>query len=94
MNRTLATAVAASLLVLGTAGPVAADTPDSANCLGVVTQQRAIAHHDIGEHASSQEEPRLGLGNVTREILGEDAHVGEFGSFLGDIDGDPATSCH
>ena len=49
MNRTLATAVAASLLVLGTAGPVAADTPDSANCLGVVTQQRAIAHHDIGD---------------------------------------------
>ena len=93
MNRTLATAVAASLLVLGTAGPVAADPPDSANCLGVVTQQRAIAHHDIGEHASSQEEPRLGLGNVTREILGEDAHVGEFGSFLGDIDGDPVTSC-
>src|SRR5687767_12388987 len=85
MNRTLATAVAASLLVLGTAGPVSADPPDSANCLGVVTQQRAIAHHDIGEHASSQEEPRLGLGNVTREILGEDAHVGEFGSFLGDI---------
>jgi hypothetical protein len=52
-----------------------------------------VAHHDIGEHASSQEEPRLGLGNVTRLVLGEDAHIGDFGSFLGEIDGDAATSC-
>jgi hypothetical protein len=71
----------------------AADQPANPNCLGVVTAQRAVAHHDIGEHASAQEEPRLGLGNITREILGEDAHIGDFGAFLGEIDGDDATSC-
>jgi hypothetical protein len=52
-----------------------------------------VANHDIGDHASSQEEPRLGLGNVTRLVLGEDAHIGDFGSFLGEIDEDPATNC-
>ncbi|TDD68442.1 hypothetical protein E1262_15560 [Jiangella aurantiaca] len=71
----------------------AADTPANPNCLGVVTAQRAVAHHDLGDHASSQEEPRLGLGNVTRLILGEDAHIGDFGAFLGEIDGDDATHC-
>jgi hypothetical protein len=76
------------------AAPAAyADPPDNPECLGVVTSQRAVAHHDIGEHASSQEEPRLGLGNVTRLLLGDDAHIGELGSLLGEIDGDPATNC-
>ncbi|HET6919430.1 MAG TPA: hypothetical protein VFI46_08205 [Jiangellaceae bacterium] len=76
-----------------TAPTAAADTPDNPNCLGVVTAQRAVAHHDIGEHASAQEEPRLGLGNVTRLLLGDDAHNGDLGSLLGAIDGDPATTC-
>jgi hypothetical protein len=76
-----------------TAPAAAADTPDNPNCLGVVTAQRAVAHHDIGEHASAQEEPRLGLGNVTRLLLGDDAHNGDLGSLLGAIDGDPATTC-
>jgi hypothetical protein len=76
------------------AAPVAAaDPPETPNCLGVVTAQRAVANHDIGEHASAQEEPRLGLGNVTRLILGDDAHIGDLGAFLGEIDGDPATNC-
>ncbi|MDQ4052073.1 MAG: hypothetical protein M3237_05155 [Actinomycetota bacterium] len=79
---------------LGTFVPVAsADTPANPNCFGVVSSQRAVAHHDIGEHASSQAEPRLGLGNVTRAILGEEAHISDFGTFLGIIDGDDATSC-
>ena len=76
-----------------TAPAASADTPDNPNCLGVVTAQRAVAHHDIGEHASSQDEPRLGLGNVTRLLLGDDAHIGDLGSLLGVIDGDPATNC-
>ena len=80
--------------VLVTAPPAHGGTPpDNANCFGVVSAQRAVAHHDIGEHASSQEEPRRGLGNVARDILGEGAHIGEFGAFLGEIDGDPATHC-
>jgi hypothetical protein len=77
-----------------TASPAQGATPpDDASCLGVVTAQRARTNHDIGEHASSQEEPRLGLGNVARLVLGDDAHIGEFGAFLGEIDGDPATHC-
>jgi hypothetical protein len=76
-----------------TASPALADTPANANCLGVVTAQRAVANHDLGEHASEQEEPRLGLGNVAEVVLGEGTHVGDFGAFLGEIDGDPATNC-
>ncbi len=87
-------AVAVGLLTGITAAPVAAaDPPGNENCFGVVSAQRAVAHHDIGQHASEQEEPRLGLGNVTRIILGDDAKMGDFGQFLGEIDGDPATSC-
>jgi hypothetical protein len=76
-----------------TAPAASADPPDNPDCLGVVTAQRAVAHHDIGEHASSQDEPRLGLGNVTRLLLGDDAHIGDLGSLLGVIDEDPATNC-
>jgi hypothetical protein len=75
------------------AGPASAGPPANPNCLGVVTSQRAVANHDIGAHASAQEEPRLGLGNVARLLLGEGAHVGDMGSFLGMIDEDDATSC-
>jgi hypothetical protein len=91
----LSTGLSAGLIaVLFAAPPALGDTPpDDANCLGVVTAQRAVANHDIGEHASSQEEPRLGLGNVAEEVLGDGTHVGEFGAFLGEIDGDPATHC-
>jgi hypothetical protein len=89
---TLAAGGAAILLVAQPAAAAAAPS-DNANCLGVVTAQRAVAHHDIGEHASSQEEPRLGLGNVARLLLGEEAHVGDLGALLGEIDGDPATNC-
>ena len=90
----LSIALAAGLIaVLLTAPPAAGDPPDDANCLGVVTSQRAVANHDIGEHASSQEEPRLGLGNAAEEVLGDGTSVGEFGAFLGEIDGDPATHC-
>jgi hypothetical protein len=76
-----------------TAPAAFADAPDNRNCLGVVTAQRAVAHHDIGQHASSQDEPRLGLGNVRRLLLGDDAHIGDLGSLLGVIDEDPATHC-
>ena len=92
--RRSATVLAIGLFAgLVTAPTAAADPPENARCFGVVTSQRAVAEHDIGEHASSQEEPRLGLGNVTRLILGEDAHIGDFGAFLGEIEEIPATSC-
>lgn len=95
MRRSLsAIALTTAIAVASATGTaLAAEPPASPNCFGVVSAQRATTHHDIGEHASSQEEPRLGLGNITREILGEDAHIGDFGAFLGAIDGDDATHC-
>ncbi|TDC46520.1 hypothetical protein E1212_26700 [Jiangella ureilytica] len=93
MRLTSAALALAGLTLASLPAVAAADPPTNPNCLGVVTAQRAVAHHDLGDHASSQEEPRLGLGNVTRLILGEDAHIGDFGAFLGQIDGDDATYC-
>lgn len=94
MRAGLAATAAGLVAVVVTASPALGQgPPDHANCLGVVTAQRAVAHHDIGEHASSQDEPRLGLGNAAREVLGEGTHVGEFGAFLGEIDGIAATHC-
>jgi hypothetical protein len=65
--------------------------PNSANCWGQVTSQRATSTQDIGEHASQQEEPRRGLGNLARDL--DFDSVGELGAFLGDVDGIEATSC-
>jgi hypothetical protein len=96
MRRSAIVLAAGGLVTIMLAQPAAADPPETANtanCLGVVTAQRAVAHHDIGDHASSQPEPRLGLGNVARLLLGEDAHVGDLGALLGVIDGDDATNC-
>jgi len=94
MRRSATVLAAAGLTTFLIAQPAAATgPPGNANCFGVVTSQRAQAHHDIGEHASSQEEPRLGLGNVARLLLGEDAHMGDLGQLLGEIDGDDATHC-
>jgi hypothetical protein len=93
MRLTLAALAAAGIALVSLPTGAIADPPANPNCLGVVTSQRAVAHHDIGEHASSQEEPRLGLGNVAREVLGDGAHVGDLGAFLGEIDGDDATHC-
>jgi hypothetical protein len=61
------------------------------NCWGVVTSQRAVAEGDMGEHSSSFDEPRLGLGNVTR--LFEFDHISELGTFLASVDGIEATGC-
>lgn len=93
MRRSAIAMTVGLLVVIATAPVAAADPPENARCFGVVSSQRAVAYHDIGEHASSQDEPRLGLGNVTRLLLGDDAHIGDFGTFLGEIDGIPETSC-
>ncbi len=90
----LAATAAGLIAVVAVAPPALGQAPPvDANCLGVVTAQRAVAQHDIGEHASAQDEPRLGLGNVAEEVLGDGTHVGEFGAFLGEIDGIAATHC-
>jgi hypothetical protein len=91
MRKGLRIIVASGLLMAFAAPPVFADMPTAANCWGTVVSQRATTSHDIGEHSSSQTEPRLGLGNVAQQF-GFDS-VGALGSFLASVDGDPATSC-
>jgi hypothetical protein len=71
----------------------AADGPGTANCWGVDTSQRAVAYQDIGEHSSSFDTPRLGLGNVARAVVGEDAHMGDLGALFAVTDGLDATNC-
>jgi hypothetical protein len=85
--------VVGALVVLALAVPqvALAAPPDSANCWGQVTSQRATTAHDIGTHASAQEEPRMGLGNTAR-FFGFGS-VGELGSFLASVDGNEATTC-
>lgn len=80
------------LLLAVTVTPALADgRPTNPNCWGVVTSQAAVAVGGIGEHASGQTEPRLGLGNLVR-VLGFD-HISDLGSFLAMVDGIEATQC-
>jgi hypothetical protein len=91
MRRLLILAAVAAM-ALSLSAPAPAQMPESANCWGVVTSQRAVAAGDVGEHASSfAGEPRLGLGNVAR-LFGFES-VGELGSFLASVDELDATSC-
>jgi hypothetical protein len=64
--------------------------PGTNYCWGAVTSQRASTEHDIGAHASAQEEPRAGLGNLAQDL---GISVGEVGAFLASIDGLDATHC-
>lgn len=87
-------AIAGSIALAGSfafAGPAAADPPGQVNCWGVVSSQAAQSDGGLGEHSSSFDEPRLGLGNVAR-AFGLDS-VGELGAFLASIDGNEATGC-
>jgi len=85
------------LLTAAMVTPALADGPTNPNCWGTVTSQRAVALHDIGQHVSSQSEPRLGLGNVARLLfnlgLTSGSHVSDLGSFLASVDGLDATQC-
>ncbi|HEX9330947.1 MAG TPA: hypothetical protein VF896_03590 [Anaerolineales bacterium] len=90
--------ILALLLMVVTFAPALADGgPTNPNCWGTVTSQRASTVHDIGEHVSSQSEPRDGLGNVARELydlgLTGGPHVSDLGSFLASVDGLDATQC-
>ena len=81
--------------VLGLTATLAVATPAVAaegdNCWGVVSSQAARSDGGLGEHSSSFDEPRLGLGNVAR-LFGVDG-LGGLGSLLASIDGNDATSC-
>ena len=79
-----------------TAAPANADLSDPntpvQSCFGIAAGQRASTVHDLGEHSSSFDEPRLGVGNLVFRVLGFDS-VGAAGSTLAAIDGIDATHC-
>ncbi|HJU81449.1 MAG TPA: hypothetical protein VJ796_06835 [Acidimicrobiia bacterium] len=80
-------------LITALAIPALAAQPANPNCWGVVSSQ-AAREGGLGEHSSSfAGEPRLGLGNVARLVLGADAHVSDLGTALAGLDDIAATSC-
>ena len=62
------------------------------SCFGIAWGQRASTLHDTGQHASSFDEPRIGIGNLVLHVLGFDS-VGAARSALASIDGIDATHC-
>ena len=72
--------------------PHTAKGPEMNNCFGLASGQRASTLHDTGEHASSFDEPRTGIGNLTMRVFGFPS-VGAAGAFLAANDDIAATSC-
>jgi hypothetical protein len=70
--------------------PVWSGQPDAAECWGTVVEQRATTYHDIGEHSSAQDEPRIGVGNLAHLFGGI---PGDAGSFLASVDDLAVTTC-
>lgn len=92
MRRRLGLALASAALAATVFAPGAfAASPQ--NCWGTVSNQLAQFAGGLGAHTSAQSEPRLGLGNVARLFLGDDAKVYQLGSLLASIDGIQETSC-
>ena len=92
MRRRLGLALASAALAATVFAPGAfAGSPQ--NCWGVVSYQFAQVAGGLGEHTSSQSEPRLGLGNVARLFLGDGAKVYQLGTLLASIDGIEETAC-
>jgi hypothetical protein len=96
MKRLLVSAVVATALVTVPTSAFAS-SPANPSCWGVVTSQRATTEGDIGAHASSQDTPHAGLGNVARLLydlgISSGPHVSDLGSALATLDGLDATSC-
>jgi len=96
MRRLILTAGCTLAAVLVPVGPANADLSDPntpiTSCFGIAAGQRASTLHDLGEHSSSFDEPRLGVGNLVFRVFGFDS-VGEGGSVLAAIDGIDATHC-
>jgi hypothetical protein len=60
--------------------------PENPNGFGTVVSQKASHYHDVGEHSSSQDEPRQGVGNVARDDGSPGDHPGDHGGFVGGLD--------
>lgn len=67
------------------------------NCWGVVSAQFAHVEGGLGDHTSSQSNPRLGLGNVARlfyeQGLINEPTLSALGSFLASLDEYDETVC-
>lgn len=91
-TRTRALALAGTVgMLAGLAFASPAVAAEGSNCWGVVSAQTARSDGGLGGHASSFEEPRLGIGNVAR-LFGVDG-PGGLGTLLASIDGNEATHC-
>jgi hypothetical protein len=97
MRPVITSLVVGLLLVLLVASTAVAASPANPECWGVVTSQRATALGDIGTHSSSQDTPRMGLGNFARFLndLGLTAgpHISDTATVAAAIDAIPETSC-
>jgi hypothetical protein len=102
MRKVLMKLAAASVLTIASAAiaaPASQGTSQGTvnNCWGVVSAQLAQVEGGIGDHASSQPTPRLGLGNVARLFysLGyiESPTLSALGSFLASLDEYDETVC-
>lgn len=103
-SKTIFSLAAMSALTLSTATlaapggmPGAGSGGDTSNCWGVVSSQLAQVEGGIGDHTSSQSNPRLGLGNVARlfydQGLISSPTVSALGSFLATLDEYDETVC-
>lgn len=96
MKKFLIGSATSAVILAGTVIPAFATGPGVNNCWGTVVSQRATYYHDLGEHASSQPVPRVGVGNLAHDIF--HMSVGELASLLGTLDDsfgqDPAGITH
>ena len=96
MKRTIGLGAVTVAAVALSAPPAHADLSDPntpvESCFGIAAGQRASTVHDLGEHSSSFDEPRTGIGNLVFRVLGFDS-IGAAGSTLAAIDGIDATHC-
>lgn len=86
-SRLVASAALAATLALSAPGTALAATPDTAhpNCFGKGASQIARGQFDgldgMGDHASTQESPRRGIGNTARDF--GFVHQSDMAAFLG-----------
>ena len=81
MKRVLCGFLAAGALALVAAAVAGAGQPENPNCFGKGVSQLGQAG-EMGEHSSSFDEPRLGIGNVAYAFTGTH-QPGELGIALG-----------
>jgi hypothetical protein len=75
--------LAATMAALPAVAGGETDEGNPKNGFGAVTSQKASGTPDVGKHASDQEEPRQGVGNVARNDPAPGDHPGDHGCFIG-----------